>query len=98
MILSALKKKQFLTTLDISDFKVDDTDVETICKVLETNSTLASLFLERNLIANVGMKHFAYTLPKMSTLNQLELWGNIFGENGSRGFAMGLERNYSLEK
>lgn len=98
MISEALQNNQFLTVLNISDCKIDDTDVETICKVLVTNHQLACLFLERNKITNVGIKHLAYTLPKIRILKELELRGNRFDAEGGRAFAVGLERNYSLEK
>lgn len=92
-----MKHNKCLHTLDLSDCKVNDSDVESLCNLFSETATLESIFLERNKISNVGMGHLAKSLPHMRSIKRLELWGNPFDEIGAKAFAKGLENNYVLE-
>lgn len=97
LIAESLKRNTCLQTLDLSDCKVNDKDVESLCSLFCENETLTSVFLERNKISNAGIQHLASCLSHMRSLKRLELWGNPFDEEGTKAFVRGLENNYVLE-
>eukprot|EP00980_Cylindrotheca_fusiformis_P007796 scaffold1669_cov129-Cylindrotheca_fusiformis.AAC.7 len=98
LIVERLRQNKSLRALDLSDCKVNDKDVESLCTLFSESETLESVFLERNKITNVGLAMLANTLPYMKSIRRLELWGNSFDEEGLNSFVVGLENNYILEE
>jgi len=77
---------------------VDDVFVAQLVEVLETNSSVVSLHLERNNLGDTSAQALARILKRNGTLKALELDYNNIGDSGISNIANGLQVNAGLHQ
>lgn len=91
--LSALVKQQSADSLDLSENQLSDTG---LLDLVESVLTLTTLRLGKNKIRVPGVQAIANNLAQSTTLQELDLSQNEFGDAGLRAILVALETNQSL--
>jgi len=88
---------RILTILDLTDNKVGDEEVNTICQSLIINTTLTKLNLSHNKIGSTGAKAISEVLKRNKTLTELNLLHNEIGIDGALSITQLLKINPSVK-
>ncbi|KAF4102079.1 hypothetical protein G5714_016879 [Onychostoma macrolepis] len=92
-----LKYNSTLKTLDLSNNTVSDSGLEEICDALSSQKTgLRALILSNNHITHLGMSHLQNVLPRLKTLETLNLGKNNLENRGIHTLKESLMINRSL--
>ena len=98
-VMSGLSDNHTLRELDLNNYnKIRSEGVVTIATMLNTNSSLRRLYLDRCSIDSSGGVVLGTALERNKTLRELRLSWNALGDDGVRGLIVGLENNSSLEE
>ncbi|KAK1733999.1 leucine-rich repeat protein, partial [Skeletonema marinoi] len=85
-----------LTILDLDDNAIEDQGLEALAAGM-TNTKLEELYLSRNLITGAGLRSMSeYFQSESCCLETLNLYRNVFGDEGAVALADGLMGNKSL--
>ncbi len=82
---------------------LDDTDIEELCKVLESNTTIEELNLSGNNIGTKGAKTLARTLGRkvgkgIEHIKTLKIYGNHIGSEGTEAIAKAFFKSEKIEE
>ena len=97
IISQGLAANNSVISLDISNNRVRDEDLEWISLALIKNRTLHDLNLARNKITQEGIVSIAKSIHHMRGLKKLSLWGNEVTETGANALCLGLRENFVVE-
>ncbi len=84
------------STLDLTDYKINDSIATILAKTLTYNTTITALTLHGNQIGNVGASKLAEALLINKTLTALNICQNNIGDEGAINLAKALFLNKSL--
>lgn len=89
-----LKNNTTLKILDLSQNRISNT--ASLAKLLEKNSTIEELRLDRNIIGDEGAKYLARALKINLTLTMLDLFDNRIESDGLTDLLSAIKKNSTL--
>ncbi|PWA17111.1 hypothetical protein CCH79_00013302, partial [Gambusia affinis] len=91
-----LKKKFYITEVDLSDNNLGDFGARAISATIKENGTLLRLHLSGNHFTDQSTDYLASALITNSTLQHLHLSCNALGEHAGKPFSSALSENQGL--